>query len=170
MGVSPIMKILVRMLTALLFASLAFVMVPGANATAGGTTEGCTPGYWKTHTDSWQEANTGSTFKGKFGIATSVAGLDGLTFPQALEGGGGPGVLGARKILARAATAAWLNAAYDDGEGGLRFPWRRAVASEFGRPALVPTVRAAITGTDRQAMLELAAWLDADNNLGCPLN
>lgn len=174
MGVSPNMKILVRLLTALLFASVAFASVPSAQATIAGDTQGCTPGYWKQsqHFDSWQEASPSSLFTTKFKIGTpTVDPLNGLTFLQALQGGGGPDLVGARKILARAATAAWLNAAYDAPDGSaMFFPWRRATASAFGRPALVPTVRAAITGTDRAAMLSLAAWLDADNNLGCPLN
>jgi hypothetical protein len=167
------MKILVRLLTALLVASLAFVSVPGAHAVAEGETQGCTPGYWKNfrHFDSWQEAQPTSLFTTKFEIATpTVDPLNGLTFIQALQGGGGDDLVGARKILARAATAAYLNAAYDAPDGSAMFyPWRRYSAN-LGRPALVPTVAAVITGTDRGAMLELAAWLDADNNLGCPLN
>lgn len=168
------MKILVRLLTSVLFVSLAFIAVPSATATVAGDSQGCTPGYWKQsqHFDSWQEAQPSSLFTAKFGIGTpTVDPLNGLTFLQALQGGGGSDLVGARKILARAATAAYLNAAYDAEDGSaMLFPWRRATASEFGRPALVPTVRAAITGTDRAAMLALAAWLDRDNNLGCPLN
>lgn len=163
-----------RLLAGLLFVSLAFVATPGAHATAGGDSQGCTPGYWKVqqHFDSWQEAKPSSLFTAKFGIeGTAPAPLDGLTFVQALQGGGGDGLAGARKILARAATAAWLNAAYDAPDGSaMLFPWRRNTTGFNGEPALVPTVRAAITGTDRAAMLELAAWLDADNNLGCPLS
>lgn len=168
------MKILIRLLTALLFASLAFVSVPSATATVAGDSQGCTPGYWKQsqHFDSWQEAHPTSLFTRKFGISTpTVDPLNGLTFLQALQGGGGSDLVGARRILARAATAAYLNAAYDAPDGSaMLFPWRRGTASEFDRPALVSTVRVAITGTNRQAMLNLAAWLDADNNLGCPLN
>lgn len=154
---------------AALIMSLALA-VPAA-ADVAGDSEGCTPGYWKQsqHFDSWQETTTGAHFATVFGLDSGV--LSGVTMLQALQGGGGSGVEGARKILARAAAAAWLNAAYDDGTGtSLLFPWRRAVASEFGRPALVSTVRAALNGTDRSAMLSLASWLDADNNLGCPLN
>ncbi len=167
------MKTLVRLLTAALFASLAFVAVPSASAVVVGDSQGCTPGYWKQrhHFDSWQEAKPGQLFTTKFEIGTpTVDPLNGLTMLQALQGGGGGDLVGARRILARAAAAAFLNAAYDAPDGSaMLFPWRRDVASDF-RPALVPTVRAAITGTNRQAMLNLAAWLDRDNNLGCPLN
>lgn len=168
------MKILVRLLTALLFASLAFVSVPSAQATVAGDSQGCTPGYWKQerHFDNWQENILPSNlFTTRFGISPAVQPLEGLTFLGALQGGGGPDLVGARKILARAATAAYLNAAYDAPDGSaMFFPWRRFNEGVGGRPPLVETVRVAITGTDRQAMLDLAAWLDADNNLGCPLN
>jgi len=49
-------------------------------------------------------------------------------------------------------------------------PWRRYDAGLDGRQPLVPTVRAALNGTDRQVMIDLAAALDKDNNLGCPLS
>lgn len=161
------------MFLAALVAGASLSVAPFAQATVAGDSQGCTPGYWKQaqHFDSWQEAQPGSSFENKFGFNATSGYLDGLTMLGALQGGGGQGLEGARKVLARAAAAAWLNAAYDAPDGSaMLFPWRRAAASEFGRPALVPTVRAALTGTDRQAMLDLAAWLDDDNNLGCPLN
>lgn len=127
--------------------------------------EGCTPGYWKNHTDNWEETGPAALFTKKYSAGTSGY-LNGLTFEQALAGGGGPGVQGAEKILARAATAAWLNAAHE----GLGYPWRRDAAGLDGRPALVPTVNAALASGDRDTMLALAQRLDADNNLGCFLN
>src|SRR3712207_1283940 len=140
-----------------------------AHAVNGGTTQGCTPGFWKQsqHFDSWQEAAPSDLFTAKFNITSNVPSvLSGLTMLQALQGGGGSGLDGARLILARAAAAAYLNASYDAPDGSAMFyPWRRTVASDFGRPALLKTVREAITGTDRNAMLALARQLDADNNL-----
>lgn len=128
--------------------------------------EGCTPGYWKNHTDNWEEARPDSLFSDKFGTGGTSGVLAGLTFEQALAGGGGSGVAGAELILARAATAAYLNAAHE----GLGYPWRRTSEGLDGRPPLVPTVRDALNSGDRATMLALAARLDADNNLGCPLN
>ena len=126
--------------------------------------EGCTPGYWKNHTDNWQEAKPGWLFGYVYTSAhPSVADL---TLKQALQGGGGDGIKGASKILARAATAAWLNAAHE----GLGYPWRRDRAGLDGRPALVNAVNAAFASYDRDTMLELASRLDTDNNLGCRLN
>lgn len=126
--------------------------------------EGCTPGYWKNHTDNWQESRPDSLFGAKFVDArTNVASK---TMLQALDGGGGPGADGAALILARAAAAAWLNAAHE----GLGYPWRRTSTGLDGRPPLVPTVNAAFASGDRATMLGLASTLDSDNNLGCPLS
>lgn len=127
--------------------------------------EGCTPGYWKTHTDNWEEASPFDPFSGPFHTGTSGV-LLGITFEDALHLKGGPGVAGAEQILARAAVAGYLNAAHD----GLGYPWRRWQEGLDGRPPLVPTVNAALDSGDRATMIELAAWLDADNNLGCPLS
>jgi hypothetical protein len=127
--------------------------------------EGCTPGYWKNHTDNWEEANPGDLFSDRFSDGTSGV-LVGLTLEQALAGTGGPGVSGAEMILARAATAAFLNAAHE----GVGFPWRRFSTGLDGRPPLVATVVAALESGSRTDMLALATRLDADNNLGCPLS
>lgn len=144
------------------------ISVLGATAPAGAVNighEGCTPGYWKNHTDNWEEASPGTTFESRFSSGTSGV-LSGLTFEQTLALGGGPRVVGAEKILARAATAAYLNAAHE----GLGYPWRRLSTGLDGRPPLVSTVNAALASGDRAQMIALAAMIDDDNNLGCPLN
>lgn len=132
-----------------------------ASATTVGTTQGCTPGYWKNHTDSWQEYVPTQTVSSVYSGAAPYAGE---TLLVALNGGGGPGVNGAKTILLRAAVAALLNSAYDP----LLYPWQRS-GSQF-RPALIATVDAALASGNRATMLALATWLDTDNNLGCPLN
>jgi hypothetical protein len=133
--------------------------------------EGCTPGYWKNHTENWLEnaarAIAPSTLiTSVYAGAATRANLAGVTLLQGLQGGGGSGVNGAAVILARAASAAYLNAAHE----GLGYPWRRNAAGLGGRPALVPIVNAAFRSGDRATMLALASRLDADNNLGCPLS
>jgi hypothetical protein len=169
------MRILVSFFAVVLVFSLS---TAPASAVEGGDTEGCTPGYWKVkqHHDSWQEAEPSTAFVEAFraapgGAAMSPVGYvtEDLTMLQALNGKGGPGLDGARQILARAATAAWLNSAYDDGDH-LQFPWRRWARGFNGEPPLVETVVSALSGNDRGAMLDLAARLDRDNNLGCPLS
>jgi hypothetical protein len=133
--------------------------------TAGATNignEGCTPGYWKNHTDNWEEYTPASLLKDNFTIPAALAPLGDQTFLQALKGGGGPGVEGAAKILMRAAVAAFLNAAHE----GVGYPYRR-----FQDPFMIQqAVNQALASGDRQTMLDLAAVLDAANNLGCPLN
>jgi hypothetical protein len=155
-------KIIVAIAMALA-ALTTFAATPTASAVEIGY-EGCTPGYWKNHTDNWEEAKTTTLFGDRFTSAT--AGVAGLTFLQALQARGGAGVDGAAQILARASTAAYLNAAHE----GLGYPWRRAKVGLDGRPPLVDTVNAAYASGNRDVMLALASRLDADNNLGCPLN
>ena len=169
------MKISLRVALGGLAAVLTLGLVaPPATAVNAGTTEGCTPGYWKVpqHHDSWQEARPTSPLITRFSAAAAYSNISDMTMVQALGGGGGSGADGAARILARAAVAAWLNAAYDDPAGGeaMQYPWRRAADGKEGRPPLVTTVNSALASGDRATMLELAGWLDRDNNLGCPLN
>jgi hypothetical protein len=116
--------------------------------------EGCTPGYWKNHTDSWPPTgySTGQSLVSVFG-SNALAGslLDGLGF------GGGSGVVGAKRILLRAAVSALLNSASPGVD------YTRTTAQ------VIASVTTTLGGT-REAMLALASALDADNNLGCPLN
>ena len=157
------MRTLLRLLIGALFMSASVLGTSAAQATAIGY-QGCTPGYWKNHTSSWQETTPGTTFGTLY--VGARANVSGLTLVQALQGGGGPGADGAATILARAATAAWLNAANE----GLGYPWRREAGGLDNRPKLVPTVNAAFASGDRDTMLALATRLDGDNNLGCPLS
>lgn len=119
--------------------------------------EGCTPGYWKQsqHFDSWTAPYDPTD------LITSLfpaAGTGTSTLLDALQGGGGSGVAGAKKILLRAAVAAVLNAASSN------------VDYTMSVGDIQTAVHVALTSNDRDKMLELAAKLDADNNLGCPLN
>jgi len=157
-------KIIKGALIALVAVIATLTVAPTAQAVGTGQ-EGCTPGYWKNHTDSWQEAAPGDLFGAAY--TSARANVAGLTLLQALQGGGGSGADGAARILARAATAAWLNAAHDD----VGYPWRRVGPGEDGRPGLVTTVNAAFASGSRATMLDLAMRLDNDNNLAeCQLN
>lgn len=121
--------------------------------------QGCTPGYWKNHTASWAGTGytPGQTAGSVFSIPASY-GLAGKTLLQSLDGGGGTDTIGAAKILLRAGTAAVLNA----GHGGVAYPQSSA--------SIIAAVNSALAGGSRAAIITLAASLDADNNLGCPLN
>ena len=122
--------------------------------------EGCTPGYWKNHLDSWPptgyspEQSVPSVFAeaNAYPEAAAASLLDALNF------GGGGGVAGAVRNLLRASVAALLDAAHP----GVSYP--RTPAN------VISLVDAALATGDRDTMLDLAAELDADNNLGCPLN
>lgn len=147
------------------------VLSAPAHATNIGN-EGCTPGYWKNHTDSWQETsklspNIPLTFDKSaddnippFAPSSNDLNGDGKTdtFLDGLSFKGGPDLVGAERILFRAAVASWLNASNE----GVGFPLRR---KDF-----VPEVNAAIASGDRQTMIDYASYLDGLNNLGCPLN
>jgi hypothetical protein len=85
-------------------------------------------------------------------------GLDNVTLRQALSFKDGPGTAGVARILLRAAVAALLDSAHPD----IDYP--RSTAD------VIADVNAALASLDPSTMLDLAAELDADNNLGCPLN
>jgi hypothetical protein len=107
-----------------------------------------------------------SQLQGKYfdfsGAPAAVRAYQDATFCQALSFKGGRGLGGAIQILMRSAVAAYLNAAHED----LGYPYRR-----FNDPFNIrDQVNAALKSGDRKAMLDLAATLDAANNLGCPLN
>ncbi|HEU0078599.1 MAG TPA: hypothetical protein VFQ76_13155, partial [Longimicrobiaceae bacterium] len=122
--------------------------------------DGCTPGYWKNHTDSWAGTGytPGQTVGSVLSGASAFPSLASSTLLQALGFGGGSGTAGAAQILLRAAVAALLNASHAD----VDYPATAA--------SVIADVNAALASNSRSTMLALAAELDADNNLGCPLN
>lgn len=154
-----------RLVAALVSAAALLTFVTPAGAVGTGE-EGCTPGYWKTHTENWEEFSpstrldqTSTTPRlNVFTFPTELAHFGDDTFIEALNYRGGPGLDGATQILMRAAVAAFLNAAHDD----MGYPLQR---SDIRRD-----VNAALATLDRDAILSLAAELDRLNNLGCPLN
>lgn len=150
----------------------AAVLLAGATVPAQATSlgsEGCSPGYWKNHTDNWEEYQTSTKLRWIFDFASAPAEVrryQDATFQQALSFRGGPGLSGATQILMRAGVAAYLNAAHD----GLGYPYRRTPTAGYTGPVLRQEINAALASGDRARMLELARFLDEANNLGCPLN
>jgi hypothetical protein len=118
--------------------------------------EGCTPGYWKNHPEDWTGFTTGQSLESVFDVPNSL-GLDSVSLMSALEFGGGPGTLGASKILFRAAVAALLNSS----SSGVDYPLTTA--------QVISQVNAALATLDRDTILALATDLDNKNNGGCPL-
>lgn len=145
--------------------TMALGTVASLPSVAGATNignEGCTPGYWKNHTESWEEYSPTLKLKFVFAFPAGLAAMGEDTMLTALSYQGGPGVAGAAQILLRASTAAFLNAAHE----GLGYPYRR-----FTEPGnMKAAVDAALASGNRQQMIDLAALLDAANNLGCPLS
>lgn len=139
--------------------AIGVLTVAGLALPASATPQGCTPGYWKNHTDSWTTGTYQPTTLVGDVFADEPASLSNWTLLQALQGGGGPGVLGASKILLRAATAALLNESLVGGYN----------ATIQG---ILNNVSAAFRSGDRDTILDEAAKYDAKNNAlgGCPLN
>jgi hypothetical protein len=121
--------------------------------------EGCTPGFWKNHLDQW--ASTGlspsQTVEDIFDVPDAF-GLDGMTLLAALSAPGGPTLAETARVLLHHAVAALLNASHP----GVDYP--RTPES------IIADVNAALASGSRSTMLSLKNMLDADNNLGCPLN
>jgi hypothetical protein len=126
---------------------------------------GCTPGYFKNHTDRWVGYSYGDQVGTVFAAASlAVAGntlLEALNFP------GGSGVEGGERILLRAAVASLLNFAHPD----VNF----AVPDDPGinsTATLISAVNTALASNDRNVMLQLAGILDDANNAVnmCPLS
>ena len=117
-------------------------------------TEGCTPGYWKNHPEAWvnfsPNQTVGSVFEGE------SAQLSGATLMEALSFDGGDGLVGAERILLRAAVASILNAASDIDFG-------------YGATRIINTTDRALLSDNRNRMIKLAAEWDRMNNRGCPL-
>ncbi len=149
-------------------AALVGGLVPQAGAVNIGN-EGCTPGYWKTHQDNWEEYLPTDTLGDhetldarEWVIPDELAAYRDVTFADALSLKGGAGLTGAAEILFRATVAAYLNAAHE----GLGYPYRR-FTSPFN---ILSELNAALASLDRATMLKLARTLDKANNLGCPLS
>jgi hypothetical protein len=112
--------------------------------------EGCTPGYWKNSTGTWQGFTPSQNFDTVFGLGTPGLFTPDKTLLQALQLGGG----GFNK-LARMAVAALLNAAHS----GVDFPQTTT--------QVINAVKAAFTSGNPEP---LATNLDTLNNAGCPLS
>jgi hypothetical protein len=120
--------------------------------------EGCTPGFWKNHTEAWEEyapddlISSVFTFDGA--VYTDLAGdtlLDALSYPENQNAT-------MQQLLLKAAVAAILNAANEE----IGYPLRR-----FGDPGnIIPTVNALLASGDVGAMEDFKDILDEANNLG----
>ena len=154
-SIKKIEPVVAMAVVALIVAASLAAAVPLQNVYATGTGgdgggdggEGCTPGFWKTHTDEWPAPYEPSTlFEDVFGESPLD---DDLTLLQALNLGGG-----GLNALARAAVAALLNAASDE------------IDFEFTVEEVIAMFQEAIeTGNIEDVKDEF----DRENNRGCPI-
>lgn len=168
-----------RRIIAVLALALVVGFLPSSPSVAveAGNEAACTPGYWKNHTDNWIERirNDGTpvyistdTLIGDIFTSASADYADD-TFLEALNYKGGD----VERTLLKHAVAAYLNAAYDDDAGNLKYPLRRYNSSQFypDFDGIVPEVNAALDTGDRETILALKDFLDGiANDLDCPLN
>jgi hypothetical protein len=120
--------------------------------------EGCTPGYWKTHPESWGPTgyttgmSVGSVFSNASGDLASTSLLDALSLS------GGPTIADAKNLLVHHAVAALLNASHP------------GVDYAFSAADVIAWTNAMLMSSDRSAILGLKSLFDTENNRGCPLN
>jgi hypothetical protein len=120
---------------------------------------GCTPGFWKNHSDLWQDFAPDDTLAGAgFVFPASLSDFSDDTLLEALNYGGGSGTAGAARILLRAAVASLLNADHDD----VNFAMTEA--------EILEAVNEALATEDRATILALATELDQLNNTGCSID
>jgi hypothetical protein len=120
--------------------------------------EGCTPGYWRNHTDRWLGVALTADFDATFRTDAFGTNID-LATAVNLEGGG-------RNALARHATAALLNA-----YGGVpNLDDADTVAYPLKPAKVIALVKAAFASGDPTFIEATKDLLDANNNLGCPLH
>jgi hypothetical protein len=134
--------------------------------------DGCTIGYWKTHSslapgnqlDAWIATGYQVTtlLTAVFTIPAGLSDLDGNGAPDtlydALNFTGGPQVQGGARILLRQAVAALLNASHPE------------VAYALTPAQVITAVNNALASGNRATMIGLAEQLDTLNNEGCPLD
>lgn len=125
-------------------------------------TEGCTPGYWKNHSDAWADTayTPDQTVGSVFNLPASLSSLSGVTLIDALSFQGGPDLTGAAEILLRAAVAGILNGS----DANVNYPTTDA--------KIIKHTNIALKSEDRDTILALATKIDGFNNGvgGCPLS
>jgi hypothetical protein len=133
----------------------ALIIAPTSGAWTPDPTQGCTPGYWKNHTDAWvtytPDQTVDSVFTGADPSLGSAALLDALNFQ------GGSDLVGKEEILLRAGVAALLNT---------------TAGIDYGvsPKGIVTAVNKRLATQDPNKIIKLATELNARNNLACPLS
>lgn len=152
------------------------ILVP-STVQATDHTQGCTPGFWKNHTEYWPGdhgiTNIVPLFPDTF-LYDVFLGLESyslcfkkdgtpITLMDALNFKGGKGQVGAARIFLRHATAALLNMVHD----GVDYRGHRYGIHE--PQIIVNSVNRLLGIMQRQDMLDQADLYDMLNNWYCPL-
>ena len=117
----------------------------------------CTPGYWKNHTDAWVTYTPDQTLSDAgFVFPDKLSKFGSEKLIDALQGGGGPGLDGAARILLRAGVAALLNS--------VAIPHPHFVNTLM----VLSDMNTVLASLNRQTMLDEAAEYDGYNSMGCP--
>jgi hypothetical protein len=114
--------------------------------------DGCTPGYWKNHTEDWVGYDPDDLVSSVFANAGS---LGSMTLLEALKNGGGETLEDAKRLLIHHAVAALLNSTHPD------------VDYAFTTAQVIAWTSDMLTSTDRDAILGLKDLFDTENNRGC---
>ena len=128
----------------LIVLSLVFALAIATPALAHN--KGCTPGFWKNHTEAWVGYTPDQTIGSVF--SATPAPYDSMTLLEGLSLQGGPDFAGKLEILLRAAIAGLLNRDYP--------------ATKFAN-----RVNAKIMTGDPDIVVAFAAKLDKQNNGDC---
>jgi hypothetical protein len=134
--------------------ALAVAARGGGSQPAGGAADvqyddgpdGCTPGFWKNHTDVWSGYSPGDLFNTVFGVNYDAS----LTLLDALNQGDG-----GFEALARQASAALLNAGNDD------------IDYSLNTSEVIALVQQAFATNDPEPAKD---QLDEFNNAGCSID
>ena len=142
-------------------AAAAVAVVSLIAATPGHTwneeaTEGCTPGYWKNHTESWVGFTPDQTLGSVFTFPNAADPLAAETLHDALSFKGGPTTEDKQALLLHHAVAGLLNAS-----AGLDY--------QLSVKGVQNTVRRALAKHRAAKYERVKNEFDAANNLGCPL-
>jgi hypothetical protein len=140
---------------------VSLILTPAIPALACGE-QGCTPGFWKNHTDLWTGYSPDQTLESVFDVPDSY-GLDEYTLLEALSFGGGSGNLGMAKNLLRAAVAALLNASHPL----IAYPVSETTVILNMTDNSVTTNKLTLS---REKMEQYKDIFDGWNNLGCPID
>jgi hypothetical protein len=119
-------------------------------------TEGCTPGYWKNHTEAWVGFTPDQTLGSVFTFPNAADPLASATLLEALSFEGGPTLEEKQALFLHHAVAGLLNAS-----AGLDY--------ELSVNGVIKTANRALARHRAGKYERLKDAFDAANNLGCPL-